>query len=38
MARPHLFDHYVALHAAAAAGLTDRAFPWPKQYRAARPS
>lgn len=36
MARAHLADPYVAMHAAARYDLAD--VPWPKQYRAARPS
>jgi len=35
MARPHLADPYLALHAAAEAGKHD--MPWPKQYLAAKP-
>jgi anthraniloyl-CoA monooxygenase len=35
MARPHLADPYLALHAAAEVGKHD--MPWPKQYLAAKP-
>jgi anthraniloyl-CoA monooxygenase len=34
MARPHLADPYLALHAAAEAG---HEVPWPRQYLAAKP-
>ena len=35
MARPHLADPYLALHAAAELGKHD--MPWPRQYLAAKP-
>jgi len=35
MARPHLADPHLALHAAAEYGFPDQ--PWPKQYLAAKP-
>jgi anthraniloyl-CoA monooxygenase len=35
MARPHLRDPYLALHAAEEAGVYD--VPWPPQYLAAKP-
>jgi anthraniloyl-CoA monooxygenase len=35
MARPHLFDPYLTLHAAATYGFPD--VPWPGQYLLARP-
>ena len=34
MARPHLFDPYLTLHAAARYGVD---VPWPPQYLAAKP-
>ncbi len=36
MARPHLFDPYLTLHAAAEQGYYD--VPWPPQYLPAKPS
>ena len=36
MARPHLFNPYLTLHAAADQGWDD--VPWPNQYLAAKPS
>ena len=36
LARPHLTDPYLTLHAAAEYGVAD--FPWPKPYLAVRPS
>ena len=36
MARPHLVDPYVTLHAAAQ--YSDEGFPWPRQYLRARPA
>jgi anthraniloyl-CoA monooxygenase len=35
LARPHLKDPYLTLHAAEAYGVHDH--PWPKPYLAARP-
>lgn len=37
MARSHLLDPYLTLHAAARYRLSDEQFHWPKQYLAARP-
>ena len=34
MARPHLFDPYLTLHAGARYGVE---LPWPDQYQLARP-
>lgn len=36
LARPHLFDPYFTLHAAAAQGFANEV-AWPKQYHAAKP-
>jgi anthraniloyl-CoA monooxygenase len=35
MARPHLFDPYLTLHAGARYGVD---LPWPDQYRLAKPA